>query len=269
MQRFREIDGSAARKIDRSMASLASIGSFEELETRFLEEAFKILPGDLLCWNNWERDLSGPISFRMNRDYAVRCDSLLEVFRETVSNHPVLAANQFGATTGRVMRISDFQSVAGFRENPLFREVYRHVDSHYQIMFTTNVLKDRRITLTWSRRAFDFSERERQVFHFMGLRLGVVSRMLDERERLEKNWRALCGFVDARLPAGPASALGERDVVLLTELMKGDTPETIACHLGTRRDSVDKRLGAIRERLGLENRHQLLSAMAELKSTVG
>ena len=32
------------------------------------------------------------------------------------------------------------------------------------------------------------------------------------------------------------------------------------------RDSVDKRLGAIREHLGLENHHQLLSALAELKS---
>jgi DNA-binding CsgD family transcriptional regulator len=126
------------------------------------------------------------------------------------------------------------------------------------------VLQDRRIVLTWNRRALDFTERDREVFHLLGLRLGVISRRIEQRERLEKSWQSLCGFVDSRISAGPASSLGARDVQFLEKLLKSGTRSGIARELGIRRDSVDKRLGSIRERLGLENHHQLLSALAEL-----
>jgi hypothetical protein len=148
----------------------------------------------------------------------------------------------------------------------LFREVYRHLDSSHQLAYTPSVLQDRRILLTWNRRALDFSERDREILHFMGLRLGVISRRIEQREQLEKNWRSLCGFVDARLAAGPANSLGAQDLRLLTKLLESGTRSGIARDLGVRRDSVDKRLGSIRERLGLENHHQLLSALAELKN---
>ena len=69
------------------------------------------------------------------------------------------------------MRLSDFESRRQFRENPLFREVYRHLDSHYQLADTPRLLEDRRIVLTWNRRAMDFTERDRQVCQFMGTRL--------------------------------------------------------------------------------------------------
>ncbi len=100
----------------------------------------------------------------------------------------------------------------------------------------------------------------------MGLRLGAISRRIEQRERLEKSWQSLCGFVDARITVGPASSLGAQDLRLLEMLLKSGTRSGIARELGIRRDSVDKRLGMIRERLGLENHHQLLSALAELKN---
>ncbi len=148
----------------------------------------------------------------------------------------------------------------------MFREVYRHLDSNHQLAYTPAVLQDRRILLTWNRRALDFSGRDREIFQLMGLRLGVISRRIEQRERLERNWQALCGFVDARITAGPATSLGAHDVRLLGKLLKSGTRSGIAREFGIRRDSVDKRLGAIRERFGLENHHQLLSALAELKN---
>lgn len=113
-------------------------------------------------------------------------------------------------------------------EIPLFREVYRHLDSNHQIAYTPAVLQDRRILLTWNRRALDFTERVREIFHWMGLRLGVISRRIEQRERLEKSWRALCGFVDARITAGPAKSLGAQDVRLLEMLLKSGTRSGIA-----------------------------------------
>jgi DNA-binding CsgD family transcriptional regulator len=266
MQRFREISEKTTRRIDRSMGALARVETLEELEIRFLEEAAAILPADCMCWNNWSADLSHLIDFRMDETYSDSFASLLEVFAEVVAHHPVIAAGQLAATAEGVMRLSDFESFSRFRENPLFREVYRHLDSNHQLAYTPSLLQDRRIVLTWNRRASDFTEREREVLHFMGLRLGAISHRIEERQQLAESWRALCGFVDARLPTDSVASLGTRDVVILSELLKSSSRQTIARKMGTRQDTLDKRLGSVRERLGLENHHQLLSALAELKS---
>lgn len=265
MQPFRDISETKARQIDRKMMGLAGVEKLEDLETRFLQEAATILPGDCLCWNNWTLDLSSLIDFRMSDGYIKPFSHLRDVFNEVVVHHPVIAANLLGATTDSVMRLSDFQSQRQFKENPLFQEVYRHLDAHHQLAYTPCLLQDRRILLTWNRLAFDFNEQERQIFHFMSQRLGVICQRTEQRQKLEKNWQALCGFVDARLNTGSAASLGTKDAVLLGELLKSGTRSGIAKQLGVRRDSVDKRLGSIRERLGLENHHQLLSALAELK----
>lgn len=245
---------------------MAGFDTLEELEIRFMREAEKILPGDCLCWNNWAPDLSHLLNFRLNHSYVETFENLLGVFDEVVAHHPIIAAGQFVATSEEVKRLSDFESYHRFKENPLFREVYRHLDSNHQLAYTPCVLQDRRIVLTWNRRALDFTERDREVLHLTGLRLGAISRRIAQREKLEKNWRALCGFVDARITAGPASYLGAQDVQLLEKLLKSGTRSGIAREMGIRRDSVDKRLGSIRERLGLENHHQLLNALAELKN---
>ena len=264
MRRFRNLGEATVRKIDRTMMGMAGLETLDELEIRFMAESAAILPADCMCWNNWSPDLSRLLNFKLNESYIRPFENLLEIFSEVVAHHPVIAAGQLVATSEGVVRLSDFESFSRFCENPLFREVYRHLDSNHQIAYTASVLQDRRILLTWNRRALDFSERDREIFHLLGLRLGVISRRIEQRERLEKNWQALCGFVDARITAGPATSLGAHDVRLLEMLVKSGTRSGIARELGIRRDSVDKRLGAIRERLGLENHHQLLSALADL-----
>jgi DNA-binding CsgD family transcriptional regulator len=93
----------------------------------------------------------------------------------------------------------------------------------------------------------------------------VIASRIEERQRLEKSWRALCGHIDSGLNAGSVVSLGAQDVDLMTRILESGTRNLIARDLGIRRDSVDKRLGSIRECLGLENHHQLLSALAELK----
>ena len=266
MAYFRDISGKMARKIDRTMTSLAGLETLEALEARFMQESGALLPADCFCWNNWAPDLSHLMNFSLNKPYREPFENLLEVFSKVVAHHPVIAAGQLEATSAEVMRLSDFESSSRFRENPLFREVYRHLDSNHQLAYTPCVLQDRRILLTWNRRALDFTERDREILHLMGLRLGTISRRIEQRQQLGESWRALCGFVDARLPADSVAALSTRDVVLLAELLKSPYRETLARNMGTRRDTVDKRLGSIRERLGLENHHQLLSALADLRA---
>mgnify|MGYP000524101249 CR=1 FL=1 len=265
MQRFRDLSTANCRKIDRTMMGMSNLETLDELEVRFLAESSTILPADCMCWNNWSPDLSYLMNFKMNEPYTRPFKNLLGVFNELVAHHPVIAAGQLLATSEGVKRLSDFESYRRFRENPLFREVYRHLDSNYQLAYTPSVLQDRRIVLTWNRRALDFTERDREIFHFIGLRLGAISQLVEKRQILERNWQALCGFVDALVPAVHVSSLGAHDVKLLTRLLQPGTRNDIATDLRIRRDSVDKRLGSIRERLGLENHHQLLSALTELK----
>ena len=265
MESFREIDDATFRKIDRMMLGLADAPTLEKLERRFLEQAQAILPADCRCWNNWQPDWSGMINVRTNSTYEIWISKQREVFDRVVAWHPVIRAGHFLLTAEGVKRASDFQGISEFRNNPLFFEIYRHMDSHYQLGYTVTTLEDRKIILTWNRRAIDFSERDRQVLHYMGLRLESVIRGIAARERLSDEWRALCGFVDARASGGSLSGLATKDVRLLRELMKRKPRGTIASEMGIRRDSVDKKLGAIRERLGLENHNQLLSALAELE----
>jgi hypothetical protein len=256
-----------SRRIDRTLIGMANVNTVEELEIRFIAEATKILPADCIGWNNWAVDWSGLNSNRMNDEYNDCFNSLSGVFAETIARHPVIAADQITSTTDRVVRMSDFEGYGKFKNNPLFLEVYRHLDSHFQLSYAPCLLSDRRIVLTWNRRSLEFSEQDRQLLHFMGLRLDVISRRIEEKLQLEKSWRALVGFIDARMPTPSLTSLGEQDGKLLAGLMKQQTRIEIARESGIRRDSLDKRLGSIRERLGLENHHQLLSALAELKKT--
>lgn len=248
------------------MLSLADVETLSDLEHRFIETAGKLLPADCICWNNWSKDMSRLITFRTNDKYHESFEGLMDAFNETVSEHPVIAANKLDDTLRQVMRISDFQSMMEFRENPLFREVYQHLDAHYQICFTPSLLRDRRLLLTWNRRALDFTDQEAEVFHYMGMRLGVISRRIEQREQLDAAWKGLCMFVNSRMENSSVDLLTAKDGYLLGELLKSRPRGEIASGMGIRRDSLDKRLGAIRERLGLENHHQLLSALAALRS---
>lgn len=248
------------------MLSLTDVETLEELEQRFIQLAGKLLPADCICWNNWTKDLSGPISCRANEEYNERFDELVDAFTQTVSEHPLIAAGKLGDSLRQVMRLSDFQPILEFRENPLFREFYQHVDAHYQICYTASVLQDRRLILTWNRRALDFTDQDAQIFQYMGLRLGIVSRRIEQREKLDAAWKGLCEFVNPRMANASVDSLGEKDGYLLSELLKSRPRVEIAAGMGIRRDSLDKRLGAIREHLGLENHHQLLSALAALRN---
>lgn len=269
MPGFSQISSAQARRIDRAMMSLADVETLGELEERFIHAAGKLLPADCLCWNNWSRDMSHLMTYRTNDKYHERFDGLVEAFSATVGEHPVIAAKMLDETLRRVMRVSDFQTIVRFRENPLFREVYQHLDSHYQISYTASVLQDRRLILTWNRRALDFTDQDMQVFHFIGQRLGVLSRRIEQREQLESAWKGLSEFVSPRMAGNAVESLGEKDGFLLAELLKSRPRGEIARSMGIRRDSLDKRLGTLRERLGLENHHQLLSALAALRARRG
>jgi len=86
---------------------------------------------------------------------------------------------------------------------------------------------------------------------------------IPQREHIEMAWGALRTFLLA-LGAGALSSLGERHVRILSDLLLHPSREIIAQVRGIRRDTLDKKLGAIRNRLGFENHHQLMGSLASL-----
>lgn len=260
---LRSISQSTARGIDRAMSGLADATTLEQLEARFMDIAGRILPGDCICWNNWTPDMKSLMSYSINEEYGTEFSSRLDTFNEVVGHHPVIAAGDLPNSSERVLRISDYQSRVVFRNNPLYQEVYRHLDSHYQICFMPSLLSDRNVILTWNRRLRDFPLHDQDILFHMGRWLNVISKGIEEQQRLHKDWSILSSFVNGKIPA--TSGLSPRDAGLLSSLLHGFSRSEIASNLSVRRDSVDRRFGGIREKLGLENHNQLLSALAELK----
>ena len=268
MNGYRNLGESRAGRIARMVAGMCSCADLAELEDRFISDALKVLPGDCLAWNNWAPDWGTLLSGRLNEGYHEEFHHRLEAFGETVGYHPVVMANQFHATTSMVMKLTDFQPASKFAGNPLYCEVYRHIDSRFQLAFTPCHLSDRRVLLTLNRNSGDFSEEDREGLHYAGMCLDGIARAIEERQAMGRVWRELCAFAGGRTGIGPFNSLGDTDLRVLAGLLKRRSVSEISASWEVRRDTLDKRLGSIRERLGVENNRQLLSALAELRPAV-
>jgi|688.fasta_scaffold1053052_2 hypothetical protein len=166
--------------------------------------------------------------------------------------------------------MADYQSGSAFRSNPLFQEVYRHLDSHHQIVYTAAKLCDSQILLSWNLRNRDFTDREVQLMHLLGLQVGRLSRHIEERRHLQAAWELLAGslgtvsgITNSTAVSGPT--LGTSEGRIISGIIRGESRADLATSLKWRRDTLDRHLGVLRERLGFENSSQFLQALAALK----
>lgn len=269
MKPLRNLKESYVHRVGREMAELAKLNTLEEFEERFIPLAERFVPGDCLCWNNWETDWSGMINVRTNENFGEWLNGRLPLFGEVVGRHPVVVNGSFSETANDVLRLSDFPGAGQFHRNPLYQHIYRHMDSRHQIAHTPCLLPDRRIVLTWNRRGLDFTDEDMDLFRLLGKHLDLIAKGIEERRRLHMTWKTICGFIEPRAPELPLDSLGTKDLRLLTQLARGRSVTSIAGEAGLRRDTLAKRIGGIREALGLENQRQLLRALADLRAETG
>lgn len=265
MKHFREITESTARRLDRAMADLVALRTLEDLEEGFISRISKWLPCDCAAWNNWLPDWSGMISGCLGNEYRDAFLSRLEAFEQTVEHHPVIMANRFPTSSERVLQLSEFESMHQFRNNPLFHEVYRHIDSHYQIAYSPCLVSGRRVLVTINRRAMDFNGRDKEVLEYLGTRLRQLAHGIEEIQALEKTCIELGNYAGARMGGMDMDSLSATDLRLLGAILRRTSISEISARWQVRRDTLDKRLGGIRERFGMENNRQLLSAIAGLR----
>lgn len=265
MNQLREIKASSIHKIDRLMSELSRTKSLIELELRLIELAHTVIPADCIAWNNWSLDWSSFHSGTLSQPYQKTFESLLDRFAEVVARHPIIAAGEFWTSTKEVMKLSDFESERNFKDNPLYQEVYRHLDSKHQLSFAPVALQDRRVLLTINRTGSDFSSQDMQLVTYFGLKLARLAKWMEERTNFQNTLCALCSLVGKQVKLDGIDSLTPGDLQLITGLMQRQTLNEIAWRTGVQRNTIDKRLNAIRERLNLDHHKQLLSALAELR----
>lgn|GEM_PF-1650344 len=265
--RFSDITQRDLRLINRMTGRLQKTDDLDTLGRHFVEEMTAILPADCMLWNRWTPAVDEILGFETN-DTAFR-DGLVhyqESLNATIHHHPVIVA--VGADSGweRPQRMSDYQSYRAFRSNPLFREVYRHLDCHHQIAYNVARLDDSILILSWNRRQKDFTDRDVQLLHLAGMRIASLSRRIEEKRRLDSIWQSLSASIASGSELETLPLLGEKDGQIMAALIRGQSRAEIAARLQWRRDTLDRHLAELRERAGCENMPQFLRAMAALKT---
>lgn len=265
--RFPDLTTGDLRAVNRLTAHLAEASDLATLGRELIQGSVGILPADFMLWNLWTPAMDEILGFEANHDhYRAELERLSRALNATIHHHPVIAAGHLESAWFRPQRISDFQSDAAFRRNPLYQEVYRHTDSRYQIACNAARLDGARIVLSWNQACRDFTDREVQLLHFIALRVQVLSRRIDERRQLRAVWESLAGGLDSVTGIMPAGlSLGPKEGRLLAGLARGESRAEIAAALEWRRDTLDRKLAELRERLGHESTAQLMQALASLR----
>lgn len=265
---FPDVRVADARFIHRLTGRLMEAEDLPTLGRELIREVRRLLPADFMVWNVWTLEMERMIGVESNCDqYCSTLEEYGDALGEMIGHHPVIAAGHLEQAMIRPQRMSDYQSISAFLENPLYQEVYRHVDSRHQIAYDAIRLEDSRIILSWNQRSRDFSDREIQLLHLLGKLVAALASRLEERRHLRRasaDLRQALGL--PAMMAGEASPLlGEKDGGILSALVRGESRADIAGRLGWRRDTLDRHLAVLRERLGYENTSQLLQELAALK----
>jgi len=266
-RRFGEVRASDLRAIRRLTGQLMEAEDLSSLGRELIQGTSKILPADFMVWNLWTLGMDEMLTMESN-DYL--CQSVLErhgdALAATIGHHPVIATGHLDDTKLRPHRISDYETGGAFMENPLYHEVYRHVDSRHQMVYDASGLENFRVMLSWNRKNGDFTDREMQLLHVVGLQVAALSRRLEDRRHLRRTWDDLAGALGLHAAGMPSPSLGRNDGYILSAMIRGTSRAEMAEGMHWRRDTLDRHLAILREKMGYENMAQLQQVLADLRS---
>lgn len=263
---YREVSSRDLSHIRTYVRRALQASSIEQLEQQFLGEIDRIIPNDTPCWNNFTVDLAGALSVKSHKQYDDAFIPLYESFTETVMCHPVVSTAGWGALAEVPRRISDFEADIRFRDNPIYREVYQHVEANYQIGYLAAKLSDRSLIFTLNRKSSDFSLKELQVIHVFGQCMAKVAYALDRRQLLDSQLGLIEGAISERVATRGFSELTQKELETLPLIVTNDHLDQVAVDSQVARSTLDERLSSIREKLGLERTAQLRALLEELRS---
>lgn len=266
--RFSEINSADARRIRGYLHRSHGLVSSDQLVEQFLQEFHAIVPSDYICWHVFSADFGVLLEHSVTSGYEEAIDSRMDAFAETVLQHPILTEVGFEGLWNRPCRLSDFAGAATFRENPLYREVYRHLDARYQLMFHVVTVGEHSIAFTVNRWLSDFTDSERQKLHYLSLGLRRLLAVQHERGLIERRLESLTLALEQQTGIIGLDALTTREVSALGAVYSTQTLASAADHSRVSLDTFKGQIASAREKLGVENTNQLRAALRELGASV-
>ncbi|MCC5835922.1 MAG: hypothetical protein JJU20_14440 [Opitutales bacterium] len=254
MAKFRELRSADLRKANGLTRRMVRCENLAELEQTFVKGLHNCVPIDFLAWNVLNPQRTEVFYVGSSDQLKRRAVELLDEINGYFTDwHPILSNIGWDGIEKNLKTMSQFQSVSGFRQNPLYRYAYRHLDADYQAMESIGTYGTLNLTVTYNRRLSDFDDRERAMLHLMNRRLDVVATQLQRQQALQTRLDRLCHLSNS----GPCKL---RDL----------TPGEIHALASILRDQAIPRdtSARLRQKFALATSKQLTSLIAEATRSI-
>lgn len=238
-------------------------GDMASLTRAMVDVAASVVPAAHVTYNELDPERQRAICF-FNIDQVTHLqDRYLPTFVRHMHEHPVLqhvrTAQQLAEAPG-VRKISDFLPDADYHETALYRDVYRHLETRYQ-MIVPVMNGAVTVGLALNRDRADFSERDREVLALLAPHLAIAYRAARQRERVAWLFDPAC--IDAATEFLRELRLTQRQAQVLFWCIQGKTSPEIAVILASKPRTIHKHLENIFARLGVGTRAAAISRVIE------
>lgn len=107
------------------------------------------------------------------------------------------------------------------------------------------------IILTWNLSGRDFTDREGQLLHLLGAQVAVLASRIEDRRHVHEMWKVLNQRLGRSLESisSESQLLSANEGKIISALIKGEPRTGIAAAMNWPRDTLDRHLGTLRERL--------------------
>ncbi|MDQ8182594.1 hypothetical protein [Pelagicoccus sp. SDUM812005] len=255
---IRESDFRVLRDFGRHLSQLSH---WEELSECSLLYLNRLIPSECVCWNEWTPAFTFLRDSHVTESHRSRINSLLPALVANLSHHPVIALFGWNGLLPRPYRLSDYQCDAFFRDNPLYLEVYRHLDARYQLAYPFCSTSTTEFLLIVNRRHRDFSEHERQLLRTAGDIIAPFVHRIHAKELAQRQAEIVAAIMERTYGLLHLNILSPGELLLLKELASGQCLSRIAADRNIRRDTLSRQLSAAREKLKLTTNKELLATL--------
>jgi DNA-binding CsgD family transcriptional regulator/GAF domain-containing protein len=192
------------RDFDRLSSVLLDLYQFRDHETfvaQTLEALRHLIPCERVTYN--EMDMAQQTVYANSTLNDPRARQLSPVFTALMHQHPSIRHMQGDRSREReALRISDFLTDRQFKNLPLYREYYRHLDTTHQLAVNIDGSADLFISLAFNRHNRDFSDEEHVVLTLLRPHLALAHRNASHASHV---MRKLSGLTTAVTAIGAAA----------------------------------------------------------------
>ena len=160
----------------------------------------------------------------------------------------------------QVRRISDLQSDNRFLSSGLYADVYRHLQTRYQMILPLR-MNSTVVGIAINRDRRDFDESERLIAQTLLPHLSFAYRAVRQREQLRRLWNER--DEPAALEALGSLGLTPRQSRVLFWTMQGKSASEMAIILKSRPRTIQKHTENIFNRLGVHSRAEAIGRVVE------